>query len=63
MDRIKLYPKDIQLLLSLSERQARRVYEKLMDHFQKIAPQFITVSEFCLYFKLEIKEVESKLKS
>lgn len=62
LHRIRLYPKDIQLILGKSVRQSRRIYHKIMNHYQKKKPAFVTISEFVTFYELSLEEVENRLK-
>ena len=62
MDRIRLYPKDIQILLGISRRQSFRHYDMLMHKFKKTKPQILTLSDFAHFHQTSLAEIEAKLK-
>ncbi|MCA0380716.1 MAG: hypothetical protein LCH58_01035 [Bacteroidetes bacterium] len=52
MQRICIYPKDIQLVTGKSERYGRDLIKKIKEHFQKQPHQVVTIEEFCQYLGL-----------
>ncbi len=62
MERLCIYPKDIQVVTGRSERYGRNLIKKIKERFSKEDHQFITIEEFCSYSGLAINEVKQKLK-
>jgi hypothetical protein len=62
VNRICIYPKDIQFITGKSERYGRKLLKKVKDNFAKEAHQFVTIDEFCLFTGLNIEHVNSFLK-
>jgi hypothetical protein len=58
VDRIIIYPKDVQLITGKSERYGRLLLERIKSHFDKERHQFVTVDEFCSYTGIKIEQVE-----
>ena len=52
---------DIQIVLEVSERQARNKMLKIREFFKKEKHQVITVNEFCDYVGLQYEDVISRL--
>lgn len=61
VDRIIIYPKDIQRITGKSERYGRLLLERIKDHFEKEKHQFVTVDEFCSYTGIKIEQVQQFL--
>ena len=49
MERICIYPKDIQLITGKSQRYGRLVIQKIKEIHSKEKKQLVTVEEFCSY--------------
>lgn len=49
VNRIIIYPKDIQRITGKSERYGRSLLKRIKGHFKKDDHQFVTVDEFCTY--------------
>lgn len=62
MERICIYPKDIQIITGKSERYGRNLIKKIKKAFNKQDHQFVTIEEFCIYTGLSIQEVKEKLR-
>lgn len=61
MERVCVYPKDVQILTGRSERWGREIIKKIKLHFSKQQHQVVTIDELCLYLGLEKETVLSKL--
>lgn len=57
LNRICIYPKDIQLITGKSYRQSVRILEKMRIFYKKEKHSYITVNEFCLYCGFDFDEV------
>jgi hypothetical protein len=57
MNRICIYPKDIQIITGKSERYARSVIQKIKAHNKKEKHQAVTIDEFCQYLGLKQERV------
>lgn len=55
--RLIVYPKDLCVLLGLSERHARRVLSQIKDVYGKLPHQYVTFQEFAQYTDLPLDEV------
>ena len=53
MNRLCIYPKDIQVITGRSDRYGRNLIKKIKDHFKKQQHQVVTVDEFCQYMGLQ----------
>ncbi len=62
MSRICIYPKDIQNITGVSDRQSRRIIQTIKKRHQKLKYQSVTIQEFCDYKGLQIVEVRAILK-
>ncbi|MGB5242603.1 MAG: hypothetical protein WBN19_02215 [Lutimonas sp.] len=61
MERICLYPKDIQVLTGKSERYARKLFSNIKVSLNKEKHQLLTIGEFCSYMGLPRQEVIDKI--
>ena len=61
VDRIIIYPKDIQRITGRSERYGRILLKRIKGHFQKDDHQFVSVEEFCAYTGLKYEQVTELL--
>jgi hypothetical protein len=61
MERICIYPKDIQVVTGKSERWGRNLIKKIKETIQKDSHQLVTVEEFCQYTGLQLDEVKKAL--
>ncbi|UOX32953.1 hypothetical protein LXD69_13005 [Flavobacterium sediminilitoris] len=57
MNRICIYPKDIQRITGKSERQCRNIIANIKKQLNKQKHQVITLEEFCEYMGLQIDQV------
>jgi len=48
---------DVAMICGKSERSARRMLQKIKEHFDKTRKQFVTVEEFCFYSGIPIERV------
>ena len=62
MDRICIYPKDVQIIAGKSERWGRNIIKKIKDHFKKEQHQVVTVEELCQYLGLQQEAVTRQLR-
>jgi len=57
MNRICIYPKDIQRITGKSERYGRKLIQKLRIRLGKQPHQFITIKEFSDYSGIELEVI------
>ena len=57
-----LYPKDIQIITGRSYSAARRLSQKIREHFCKETYELISIYEFCSYTGMEEEMVYRLLK-
>lgn len=62
MERICIYPKDIQIVTGRSERYGREVIRKIKQANGKANHQLVTIEEFCHYLGLQLDSVLQRLK-
>ncbi len=62
MNRICMYPKDVQLVTGKSERYGRTIIKKIKDNLNKESHQLVTIDEFCTFMGLEISKVQGLIK-
>ena len=62
MQRLCIYPKDVQRITGRSERYSRNLIRKIMQELNKKEHQFLTVSEFCIYTGIDEKKVKEIIK-
>jgi len=62
MERLCIYPKDIQLVTGRSERYGRNLIKKIKEHLKKQQHQLVTVDEFCNYTGLHQESVSKQLR-
>jgi|GEM_PF-210207 hypothetical protein len=62
MNRLCIYPKDIQVITGRSDRYGRNLIKKIKDHFSKQHHQVVTVDEFCQYMGLQQEVVVKQLR-
>ena len=62
MERICLYPKDIQVITGKSERYARKLFADIKVSLKKEKHQLLTIEEFCTYMGLPKHEVTDKIR-
>ena len=59
MNRICMYPKDVQLVTGKSERYGRTIIKKIKVHLNKETHQLVTIDEFCDFMGFDKKKVEA----
>ncbi|MCE7865187.1 MAG: hypothetical protein DYG99_16765 [Bacteroidetes bacterium CHB5] len=57
VNRIIIYPKDVQLITGKSERYGRSLLKRIKAHFKKADHQLVSVEEFCTYTGLKQEHV------
>ena len=62
MNRICIYPKDIQVITGKSERQCRNIIAIIRKLLFKEKHQSVTIDEFCEYMGLKFAEVKQFIK-
>jgi hypothetical protein len=62
MDRLCIYPKDIQVVTGRSERYGRNLIKKIKEYFNKPSHQVVTVEELCQYLGLQPDAVVKQLR-
>ena len=63
MDRLCIYPKDVQIVTGKSERWGREIIRKIKSKFKKEEHQLVTIDEFCCYFGLDSTRVKQLLRN
>ena len=63
MERICIYPKDVQIVTGKSERWGREIIKKIKSKFNKDEHQLVTIDEFCIYFGLDSSTVKQLLRN
>ncbi|WP_206106591.1 hypothetical protein [Ilyomonas limi] len=63
MERLCIYPKDVQVITGRSERYGRNVIKKIREQLNKQTHQFITIEEFCDYTGLCVTTVKQTLRN
>ena len=58
MQRLCIYPKDVQRITGRSERYSRNLIRKIMLALNKQEHQFVSVQEFCHFTGLEYEKVK-----
>lgn len=62
MNRLCIYPKDIQIITGRSDRYGRNLLKKIKEHFNKQQHQVVTIEEFCQYLGLQQDVVARELR-
>ena len=62
MNRLCIYPKDIQIITGRSDRYGRNLIKKIKEHLKKQQHQVVTVEEFCQYMGLQFEIVTRQLR-
>lgn len=62
MERVCIYPKDIQLITGKSERWGRDIIKKIKARFNKEDHQLVTIDELCIYLGIEPETVRKLLR-
>jgi Fic family protein len=61
INRIIIYPKDIQRITGKSDRYGRQLLNKIKQKFSKEPHQFVTIEEFCQFTGLSLEQVSMYL--
>ncbi|HRH58192.1 MAG TPA: hypothetical protein PLS10_11090 [Chitinophagales bacterium] len=61
MNRLCIYPKDIQIITGKSDRYGRYLIKKIKEYFNKEQHQVVTIDEFCQYMGLQFEVVLKQL--
>ena len=61
VERITIYPKDIQRITGKSERYGRMLIRRIKSNLKKQEHQFVTIDEFCSYTGLKQENVMEHL--
>ena len=61
VERITIYPKDIQRITGKSERYGRMLIRRIKSNLKKQEHQFVTIDEFCTYTGLKQENVMEHL--
>lgn len=62
MNRLCIYPKDIQIITGRSDRYGRNLIKKIKEHLKKQQHQVVTVEVFCQYMGLQQDTVARQLR-
>jgi len=62
MERLCIYPKDIQIVTGRSERYGRNLIKKIKEHLKKQQHHLVTVDEFCQFTGLHQESVARQLR-
>lgn len=57
INRVCIYPKDIQMITGKSYRQSTRLIQKIKKELNKHENQFLTIDEFCTYAGIKYEQV------
>ena len=57
MQRVCIYPKDVQLITGKSYRQSVRLVRKIKEALNKTTNEFLTIDEFCTYAGIKYEQV------
>lgn len=57
MNRIFIYPKDVQILTGRSERHARNLLNQIKKNYNKQKHQPVTIFEFCEYLNIPTDKI------
>ncbi len=63
MERVCIYPKDVQIVTGKSERWGRDIIKKIKTKFSKQDHQLVTIDEFCTYMGLDNIVVKQLLRA
>ena len=61
MERLCIYPKDVQVVTGKSERYGRSLIREIKKKFSKESHQLVTIEEFCNYTGISINSVRRVL--
>jgi ribose 5-phosphate isomerase RpiB len=62
MNRLCIYPKDIQIITGRSDRYGRNLIKKIKDYLKKEQHQVVSIEEFCEYMGLQQEVVAKRLR-
>jgi hypothetical protein len=62
MNRLCIYPKDIQIITGKSDRYGRYLIKRIKEYFNNQQHQVVTIEEFCQYMGLQLEAVVSQLR-
>jgi hypothetical protein len=62
MERLCIYPKDVQLVTGRSERYGRNLISQIKKKLSKASHQLVSIDEFCNYTGLERESVVKQLR-
>ena len=62
MERLCIYPKDVQVITGKSERYGRSLIRKIKDANNKPLKNLVSIEEFCSYTGLEKSSVLQLMK-
>ena len=57
MQRVCIYPKDVQIITGKSYRQSVRLVHKIKIAYHKTTQEFLTIHEFCEYTGIKYEQV------
>lgn len=57
MNRVCIYPKDIQRITGKSYRQSTRLMQKVRKDLSKQPNEFLTIEEFCTYSGIKYEQL------
>lgn len=57
LNRICIYPKDIQRITGKSYRQSTRLLSKIKSELNKKPSEFLTIEDFCTYTGIKYEEL------
>lgn len=61
MERICIYPKDVQVITGRSERYGRNILNQIKKKLAKDKHQLISIEEFCVHTGLSINSVKQQI--
>lgn len=61
MNRICIYPKDVQVVTGKSQRYGRTIIKKIKEHLNKENHQLVTIDEFCDFMGFNADKVKELL--
>ena len=63
LERLCIYPKDVQIVTGRSERYGRKIISQIKKKLSKEAHQLVTIDEFCHHLGLEKTSVLKHIKA
>ena len=61
MQRVVIYPKDVQRITGKSEKYSRRLIKKLKENNGKAEHQFVSIEEFANYSGLSVELIKEHI--